>query len=71
MTLPRRLTLIGTGRSWASNRRATSNRCAASTMHVGPTTLPANQEVVLDGVQGNAMEIVAEIDDATARRWSS
>ena len=33
-------------------------------------TLPANQEVVLDGIRGNAMEIAAEIDPQ-ARRWSS
>ena len=31
-----------------------------------PLTLPANQEVVLDGIAGNAMEIVAEIDTGDA-----
>ncbi|MBD3174677.1 MAG: glycosyl hydrolase family 32 domain protein [Armatimonadia bacterium] len=29
---------------------------------IGETELPANQEVVLEGVEGNAMEIIAEID---------
>jgi beta-fructofuranosidase len=30
--------------------------------HVGRTALPANEEVVLPGIQGNAMELAAEID---------
>ena len=30
--------------------------------HVGPTTLHANQEVVLEQIRGKAIEIVAEID---------
>ena len=33
---------------------------------VGKTTLAANEELVLDTVQGNAMEIVAEIDPQDA-----
>jgi beta-fructofuranosidase len=34
---------------------------------VGAQALPANREVVLDGVQGKAMEIVAEIDPKDAQ----
>jgi len=30
--------------------------------HVGATTLPANREILLEAVEGNAMEILAEID---------
>ena len=35
--------------------------------HVGETLLSANQEIVLDGIEGNAMELVAEIDPQAAR----
>jgi len=34
--------------------------------HVGRMNLPANEEVVLKSIQGNAMEIVAEIDPKNA-----
>ena len=34
--------------------------------HVGRMTLAANSEIVLDNIQGNAMEIVAEIDTKNA-----
>ncbi len=33
---------------------------------VGGMTLPANEEVVLDGIRGNAMEIIARIDPRRA-----
>jgi|GEM_PF-4748145 len=35
--------------------------------HVGETVLPANQEIVLESVEGNAMELEAEIDPKDAR----
>ena len=35
--------------------------------HVGATLLPANQEIVLDGIQGNAIELSATIDPQAAR----
>jgi len=38
--------------------------------HVGETLLPANQEIVLDGIEGNAMELAAEIDPQAAREVS-
>ena len=34
--------------------------------HIGAMTLPANQEIVLENIGGNAMEIVAEIDPMDA-----
>ena len=34
---------------------------------VGRTKLPANQEIVLDSIHGNAMELAAEIDPQEAR----
>ncbi len=60
MTLPRRLTL--TGRDQLAIEPAgdvESLRCAHQ--HVDATPLPANEEIVLEDIQGNAMEIVAEI----------
>jgi beta-fructofuranosidase len=35
--------------------------------HVGEIVLPANKEIVLDAVQGNALELQAEIDPKDAR----
>jgi len=69
MTLPRRLTLLGEddidnlGIEPAGNIE--SLRYAQKS--VGAMTLPANEEVVLDGISGNAMEIVAEIDTREAQ----
>ena len=61
MTLPRRLTLIEEGKvgiapagDVASLRR--------DHQHIDAMSLPANQEVVLENIRGNAIEIVAEID---------
>jgi beta-fructofuranosidase len=65
MTLPRRLTLSG-----KEDLAITPAGDIASLRHehqsVPTTTLPANREVVLEGIEGNALEIVAEIDDAGA-----
>ncbi len=61
MSLPRRLTLIAKdtlGMEPAGDLE--SLRC--DPRHVGTRTLPANTEVVLDGVAGSSMEIVTEID---------
>ena len=35
--------------------------------HVGETDLPANKEIALEGIAGNAMELIAEIDPKGAR----
>jgi beta-fructofuranosidase len=61
MTLPRRLTLIGKDQL-AVVPAGDIESLRGQHRHVDAMTLPANEEVVLDGVRGNAMEIVAEID---------
>ncbi len=35
--------------------------------HVGETALPANTDIAIDGVSGNAMELIARIDPKQAR----
>ena len=68
MTLPRRLRLpedrIG-GLSVEPAGDIASLRYGHQ--HVGTKALPANEEVVLEKVKGNAMEIAAEIDPKGAR----
>jgi len=61
MSLPRRLTLIGKGELGVEPAGDIASLRGAH-RHLGEMTLPANREVVLDSVQGNALEIVAEID---------
>jgi beta-fructofuranosidase len=61
MSLPRRLTLIGPnelGQEPAGN----TDSLRSDHRHIGAMNLPANETVVLDGISGNAMEIVAQID---------
>ncbi|MHC4691790.1 MAG: glycoside hydrolase family 32 protein [Planctomycetota bacterium] len=41
----------------------------AGHQHVGTTQLPANQEIVLENIRGNAMEMVVEIDEKKARMF--
>ena len=65
MSLPRRLSLTGENELGIEPAGDVESLRAART-HVGPTVLPANQEIVLEGVRGNAMEIVAEIDPRQA-----
>ena len=61
MTLPRRLTLTSADVLGIEPVKAVESlRCKHQQMEA--MTLPANQEVVLDGVIGNTMEIMAEID---------
>jgi beta-fructofuranosidase len=68
MTLPRRLTLLPDDP--LNNLRVEPAGDVESLrrdlVHVEPRTLPANQEIVLDGVQGNAIEIEAEINAKNA-----
>jgi beta-fructofuranosidase len=61
MTLPRRLTLIGQD-EMAVVPAGDIESLHGRHRHVDAMTLPANKEIVLDGVQGNALEIAAEID---------
>ena len=67
MTLPRRLTLppeaTGIERDMLRVEPAGDiESLRGAHQHVGHTDLPANKEIVLDTIHGNAMELVAEID---------
>ncbi len=61
MSLPRRLTLVN-GQELTQEPAGDIESLRCDHQHVGETKLPANHEVVLDGVKGNAMEFVAEIE---------
>jgi beta-fructofuranosidase len=61
MSLPRRLTLLGRDQV-GIEPTGDIESLRGEQKHVDATKLPANQEVVLDGVSGNAMEVAAEID---------
>ena len=61
MTLPRRLTLLGRDELGVQPAGDVES-LREEHQHVGATVLPANEEVVLEGIRGNAIEIVAEID---------
>lgn len=61
MTLPRRLTLLSDdvlGQEPAGDLSSLHY----DGQHLERTTMPANEELVLENIQGNAMEISAEID---------
>src|SRR5262249_3134268 len=60
MTLPRRITLSGTDDLRVEPAGAIES-LRGEHLHVGTTTLPANQDVVLPSVAGNAIEIAARI----------
>jgi len=66
MSLPRRLTLIGPDQLGVEPAGDIES-LRTDHQHVESMKLPANQEVVLDGIQGNSMEIQAEIE----HRWAS
>ena len=68
MTLPRLLTLAGKD-DLRIEPIGDIESLRASHQHVGTTQLPANQELVLENIRGNAMEIVAEIDDSGAQMF--
>ncbi len=61
MTLPRRLTLAGED-DLRIEPAGDVESLRTDHQPVGATPLPANQEVVLEDIRGNAMEIVAEIE---------
>ena len=61
MTLPRRLTLIEKDKLGVEPAGDIQS-LRHEHQHIGPTPLPANQEIVLQAIAGNAMEIAAEID---------
>lgn len=69
MTLPRRLTLAGRESPVDLDTLLVEPAGDVASLrgehrHVGPMALPANREIVLDEIRGNAMEISAEIDVA-------
>ncbi len=61
MTLPRRLTFIGPDQLAVVPAGDVKSLRGQHT-HIDTMTLPANEELVLEGLSGSAMEIVAEID---------
>ncbi|PSR52824.1 glycosyl hydrolase family 32 domain protein [Adhaeribacter arboris] len=66
MTLPRRLTLLSKeelGQEPAGD--ITSLRY--NNQHIGTRILPANKEIVLENIKGNALEISTEIDPKNAQ----
>lgn len=66
MTLPRRLTLISKDELGQEPAGEISS-LRYNAKHVGSMKLPANQEIVLNAVSGNAIEISAEIDPKSAQ----
>ncbi len=65
MTLPRRLTLTG-GNEVAVEPAGDIESLRFDHRSLGSMTLPANEEVVLEGIHGNAMELSLEIDPQDA-----
>jgi len=65
MTLPRHLTLIGKD-ELGIEPAGDIESLRYDQQQVDRMTLPANQEVVLNNIQGNATEIIAEIDPKNA-----
>jgi len=65
MTLPRRLTLISKD-ELGIEPAGDIESLRYNHQHVDAMNLPANKEVVLGNIRGNAMEIIAEIDPKNA-----
>jgi len=68
MSLPRRLRLAGKD-DLRIEPTGDIESLRTSHQRVGATQLPANREFVLENIRGNAMEIVAEIDDKKAQMF--
>ncbi|MHB0961461.1 MAG: GH32 C-terminal domain-containing protein [Pirellulaceae bacterium] len=66
LSLPQRLTLRPDKRLRVEPLEAVA-AIRHSHQHVGETILPANEEIVLEAIRGNAMEVAAEIDLREAR----
>jgi len=64
MTLPRRLTLLPEDdlNELGMEPAGDVESLRYDHQHVDATSLPANEEVVLENIRGNAMELLAEID---------
>jgi beta-fructofuranosidase len=66
MSLPRRLTLISEDKI-GIEPAGDIESLRYGHQQAGPMTLPANQEIVLDNINGSSMEIMAEIDPKGAQ----
>jgi beta-fructofuranosidase len=66
MTLPRRLTLLSKD-ELGQEPAGDINSLRYDPQHIKNMKLPANQELVLKNISGNAMEISAEIDSKNAQ----
>ncbi len=65
MTLPRRLSLVGDD-DVRVEPAGDIESLRHDHRHVGPTELPANEEVVLAGIGGSALELAIELDPGEA-----
>jgi beta-fructofuranosidase len=66
MGLPRRLSLPGKDGAMTIEPAGDIESLRGEHHHIEALNLPANREIVLEGVQGNAIEMAAEIDLADA-----
>ena len=67
MTLPRRLTLaVDDLNNLQIEPAGDTDSLRQNHQHVGRTELPANEDVVLETIQGSAMELIAKIDTQQA-----
>ena len=69
MSLPRRLTLLADG-TLEIVPVASTQSLRTEHRQVGETALPANQEVLMGGIDGNVMELILEVDPKNAREVS-
>ena len=67
MTLPRKLTLSDRVDELNIEPAGDVESLRGDHRHIGPTSMPPNQEVVLDGFSGNAIELQLEIDVQAAQ----
>jgi len=66
LAIPRKLTLLGRDEI-GQEPAADFSSLHYNPKHIGTTPLPANKEVVLNGISGNTMEISAEIAPGNAQ----
>jgi len=66
MSMPRRLSLISEN-ELGIEPAGDIESLRRDHQHVGPLNLPANKEIVLENIKGNAMEINVEIDPGKAQ----
>ncbi len=66
MSLPQRLTL-NDNKSLRIEPYETIETLRGEHQHIAETTIPANQEVILESIQGNTMELNVEIDPKLSR----